>query len=198
MFGDFQPDPFDYLSVHDYQQELPITLSDIYKHVIETLEISKCKMQQHYNKHLRFHDYEEGQKVWLKAKHYKTGESRKLAPRRNGPWAVQKKLPNGVNFRIQHLNKELKVVHHDHLLPFRHNEHSREQIIRQNNFSSECLSELSDSDESIESLSNNELENENRNSSGSEEDESVNRDYPRRERQPRQVPGTLPWEVLNI
>ena len=73
VFGDFQPDQFDYLSVNDYQQELPITLSDIYKHVIETLEISKRKMQQHYNKHLRFHDYEEGQKVWLKAKHYKTG-----------------------------------------------------------------------------------------------------------------------------
>ena len=109
-----------------------------------------------------------------------------------------KKLPNGVNFRIQNLNKEQKVVHHDHPLPFRHNEHSREQIIRQNDFSLEQLSESSDSDESIESSSNNELENENRNSSGSEEDESVIRDYPRRERRPRHLSGTLPCEVLNI
>ena len=45
VFGGFQPDPFKYLSVNDYQQELPIMLSDIYKHAIETLEISKRKMQ---------------------------------------------------------------------------------------------------------------------------------------------------------
>ena len=61
-FHDFQPDQFNRLSVNDYQQELPITLSDIYNHVMETLEISKMKMQQHYNKTLRFNNYyKEGQ-----------------------------------------------------------------------------------------------------------------------------------------
>ena len=54
-----------------------------------------------YNKKLKFNDYIEGDKVWLKAKYYKTGENRKLAPRRGGPWTVLRKLPNGVNFEIK-------------------------------------------------------------------------------------------------
>ena len=36
----------------------------------------------------------------IKYKHYKTGENRKLAPRRGGPWIVLEKLPNGVNFKV--------------------------------------------------------------------------------------------------
>ena len=74
-------------------------------------------MQQHYNKKIRYIDYMVGQKVWLKAKHYKTGENRKLAPRRDGPWTIVEKLPNGVNFRIENSLKERKVVHHDRLVP---------------------------------------------------------------------------------
>ena len=54
----------------------------------------------------------------MKNKHYKSGENRKLAPRRNGPWIVLRKLPNGVNFQIENSRKEQKVVHHDRLLPF--------------------------------------------------------------------------------
>ena len=74
-------------------------------------------MQQYYNRNLRFIDYTEGQHVWLKVKHYKTGENRKMAPRRDGPWKIITKLPNGVNLRIENSHKEQKIVHYDRLLP---------------------------------------------------------------------------------
>ena len=44
-------------------------------------------MQQQYNTNIRFDDYKLGDNDWLKTKHYKSDESRKLSPRR-------------VNFRI--------------------------------------------------------------------------------------------------
>ena len=37
-------------------------------------------MQRQYNKKLNFYDYQPGDRAWLKKKHYKTGENRKLAP----------------------------------------------------------------------------------------------------------------------
>ena len=56
--------------------------------------------------------------MWLKVKYYKTGENRKLSPRRNGPWTVLSRLPNGVNFRIVNdRTREEKVVHHDRMNP---------------------------------------------------------------------------------
>ena len=106
----------------EYSEDVNFALKDIYNFVIENLQISKRKMQQMYNENLRFNDYQPREKVWLKVKHYKTGESRKLSPRRNGPWNVIEKLPNGVNFRITNeQTNQQKVVHHDRLTPVRDN-----------------------------------------------------------------------------
>ena len=74
---------------------------------------SRCSSSIH-NKNLRFFDYKAGEKVWLKMKHYKSGENRKLSPRQSGPWTVMEKLPNGVNFCIVNdSTKNEKIVHHD-------------------------------------------------------------------------------------
>ena len=85
-------------------------------------------MQQQYNRNLCFINYSEGQQVWLKVKHYKTGENRKLAPRRDGPWKIISKLPNGVNFQIENSRKERKIVHHDRLSPVEDNGFRNEPI----------------------------------------------------------------------
>ena len=58
-------------------------------------------MLEQYNKNIRFNDYKKGEEVWMKIKHFKTGETRKLAPRRNGPWIVLRKMPNGVNLEVK-------------------------------------------------------------------------------------------------
>ena len=56
--------------------------------------------------------------MWLKVKFYKTGENCKLVPRRNGPWTVIRKLPNGVNFeKANNKTQERKILHHDRLTP---------------------------------------------------------------------------------
>jgi len=75
-----QPDPHDTLSAESYKEEVTSELQDIFAHIVKTLELSKIKMQQQYNRNLRFTNYVAGQQVWLKKKHYKTGENRKLAP----------------------------------------------------------------------------------------------------------------------
>ena len=84
----------------DYAQERYLILRDTFNSVTSKLHLNQLQMQAQYNKHIHFHDYKEGEKVWLKVKFYKTGENRKLAPRRKGPWTILRKLPNGVNFEI--------------------------------------------------------------------------------------------------
>ena len=106
------------VSVGDYKDETTSVLQDVFDHVVKSLQINKKRMQEQYNKNLRFIDYTVGQKVWVKVKHYKTGENRKLAPRRDGPWTIVDKLPNGVNFRVENSRKQQKTVHHDRLSPF--------------------------------------------------------------------------------
>ena len=122
-FGTHEGDQVtDVVSPQDYLEELQFSLSDVFDQVAEKLKLSKLKMQKQYNRNLRVFDYKKGQKVWLKVKHYKTGENRKLTPRRRGPWTVVDKLPNGVNFKIKTIANEEKVVHHDRLYPVRGDE----------------------------------------------------------------------------
>ena len=94
------PDVTEDITATDYATETEYALQDIYDKVIRELELSKKIMQRQYNKKLRFVAYQNGQKVWLKVKHYKTGENQKLAPRSTGPFTVVERMPNGVNFRI--------------------------------------------------------------------------------------------------
>ena len=116
-FDNSIPTRYDEMLPAEFEYVTSSTLTDIFSHVIEALEISKKTIQRQYNQKLRFIDYSEGQAVWLKVKHYKTGENRKLAPQRDGPWMIISKLPNGVNFQIENSRKERKIVHHDRLLP---------------------------------------------------------------------------------
>ena len=83
----------------------------------------------------------EGEKVWLKIKHFKTGENRKLSPRRDGPLIVLRKMPNGVNFEINNENtSETKIVHHDRLSPIR-NKRKKSNPSNGNNNSNENSAE---------------------------------------------------------
>ena len=111
VFNNFNPkqDQFDQRLPKEYEEITNSLLQYIYSQVITSLELRKEGTQQHYYKNIRYVDYIVGQKVWLKVKHYKTGEHRKLAPRRDGPWTVIEKLPNGVNFRIENSHKEKRL-----------------------------------------------------------------------------------------
>ena len=148
LFQQGKGDNYDLMSPKEYEKEITPLLQDIFDHVITKLEISKEKMQSQYNTKLRFIDYRQGQKVWLKVKYYKTGENRKLAPRRTGPWRVIQKLPNGVNFKIENSHGEQKVVHHDRLIPVVENGFKNEPTVQvlPNEESDDSDIDFSDSD----------------------------------------------------
>ena len=177
----------------------------MFKHVIEKLQISKEKMQREYNKTIRVIDYEKGSKVWLKVKHYKTGEYRKLSPRRNGPWTVTQKLPNGVNFEIiNDSSKEKKVVHHDRLSPVKECLLDKEVTPREPRTSRENerwdqYDEISTSESGTNSdVSDYDVQS---NDSASDIEERIviqPRIYPERVRTQQQIPGAIPWDAIQI
>ena len=189
-------DEFDQQLPKEYEEVTSSLLQDIYSQIIISLELSKERMQQHYNKNVRYIDYIAGQKVWLKVKHYKTGENRKLAPRRDGPWTIVEKLPNGVNFRIEDSNKERKVVHHDRLLPVILNELS---TTSPNQRRLKAKPSLDNSDQSSASdYSSAELECKSDSSGESDIEENHERLRPRRQIRTRGLSGTIPWSALKL
>jgi len=199
-FQDKTVNEHDNLSPIDYEEEITSILPDVYSHVITSLEIDKKRMQQYYNRNLRFYDYAKGQRVWLKTKHYKSGENRKLAPRRNGPWTIVRKLPNGVNFEIKNANNETKTVHHDRLSPATEGDSPPKRVRPLPQYSSED-EESSGSDNELPAsegaFTNLDSDTSSTPSDQHEaEDDNQDRRYPRRIRQPRLLPGTLPWEAI--
>ena len=97
-------------------------LQEVYSQVNINLGLNRENMKKQYNKNVRVINYTNRQKVWLKAKYYKTGASKKLAPRKSGPWTVTKILDNDVNFEITRDSSSQKViVHHDCIIPVKVN-----------------------------------------------------------------------------
>ena len=145
--------------------------------------------------------------VWLKTKHYKSGESRKLSPRRNGPWQIMEKLPNGVNIRIINVrSRQQKIFHHDRLSPVRESELSTHDApvspmppdpnVRPQQASyavSECDSDDSSASSDLEPDFEPDLELD---IEGFDEPTEP-RQYPRRIRIQRQLPGQIPWTALD-
>ena len=164
-------------------------------------------MQQWYNTNIQFNDYKSGDNVWLKTKHYKSGESRKLSPRRNGPWQIMEKLPNRVNFRIINVrSRQQKIVHHDRLSPVRESELSTHDAPVSTtppdpNVRAQQASDAVSGWDSDDSSASSDLEPD------FEPDlelyiEGFNeptepRQYPRRIRTQRQLPVQIPWTALD-
>ena len=108
----------DIITASDFAEELKLKLNKSYGTVNRNLLSSRKRMENSYNKSIRTNNYITGQKVWLRNKSFKGGESAKLAPRRSGPWTVVDILPNGRNFRIRNdSNSKVVVVHHDRIEP---------------------------------------------------------------------------------
>ena len=195
----------DVVTAKEFSDERQSVIQDIYDAVIRQLKLSKEAMAKQYNKRLKFNDYIEGDKVWLKVKFYKTGENRKLAPRRGGPWVVLRKLPNGVNFEIKNVaTREVKIVHHDRLTPVReHDIHQPIQPSREENTLYHPAVAESESDTDSDdgtfrrdaSHSDYEPSSADESSADSEANEEERR-YPRRERTQRGIPGAVPWSAV--
>ena len=202
LFQKGNVDTYDQVSPKEYEKDITPLLRDIFDHVFSKLEISKEKMQRQYNAKLRFIDYSRGQKVWLKVKYYKTGENRKLAPRRTGLWKVIQKLPNGVNFEIENSNGDKKVVHHDRLVSVVENGFRNQPTIQvpvsPNEESKDSDKDFSDSDSDASVYELQEAKLENQAELGDQEGEFHREVWPRRQRQARYLPDSIPWGSLRI
>ena len=203
--------PRDINTAAEYTEDRNFALKDVYDTVITNLQVSKEKMQAQYNKNIRFIDHKTGDKVWLKVKYYKTGENRKLAPRRRGPWTVVRKLPNGVNFEIVNDHtKNKKVVHHDRLSPIREGtveeDEARHITINQKTTINERTSDNSDASDSTDSESSESSDSDDSNDYSPDTDddnqdrgrEVQHRQYPLRNRRARQIPNNIPWSAIHI
>ena len=147
----------------------------------KNLQLSKAKMQQRYSTNIPFNDYESGDNVRLKTKHYKLGESRKLSPRRNGPRQIMAKLPDGSNFHIINVRcRQQKIVHHDRLSPVQ--EQASVAISEWDSDDSSALSDLEpDFELDIEGF----------------DEPTEPRQYPHQIHTQRQLPGQTPWTALD-
>ena len=182
----------------EYVSDLRIQLRDILLKVCENANISRKKMMAQYNKNVMFNDYKTGDQVWVKRKYFKPGENKKLLPRKDGPWTVLRKMPNGVNFEIECTKSgKTKLVHHNRLSPVRH-------LVRKSpKNTSPCLTETAKNAPTQELYYGS---SEDDTSSDDEVDpvvdddavlEGVNaRRYPLRDRVQRRVEGTVPWEEV--
>ena len=168
----------------------------MFDRVVEKLQISNERMQKDYNKNIRFNDYEAGNKVLLKTKYYKTGENRKLSPRRNGPWTVIRKLPNGVNFEIRNDDtREKKVVHHDRLTPVKSS--PVDAKLQSKQVPRKTVNQGQDEESSATESGSEDSEYE-AGSSDSDPGNVVERRYPQRNRIQRHIPGAVPWSAVDM
>ena len=192
----------DSVSPMEYAQELGLSVQQLWESVRTHLEASKKKMSEQYNKKLRFYDYPQGAKVWLKVDVINGGEN-KLAPKRTGPWTVIQKMPNGVTFRI--INEETgvsKVVHHDKLNPVRGDVQEDPVRAEQRRNQDHGTTDSFDSDGWTSSAESSEHSDYSPSESGSSDESDSNaepdddRRYPLRERTARVIPGAIPWDAL--
>ena len=103
-------------------KSLKDNLQELYSQINMNLGLNRVDMKKQYDSNVWVNNYAVGQKVWLKSRYYKTGESKKLAPRKSGPWTVTRILGNGVNFEIRRDSNPKKIiVHHDRIIPMKIN-----------------------------------------------------------------------------
>ena len=154
-------------------------------------------MLKQYNQNLRFNDYKPGEKVWLKRRHFKPGENRKLSPRKTGPWTIICKKPNGVNFEIENSKKKRQVVHHDRLAPYRHSRFEGGVIDEAVQPTSTSSSNLNGKQEVSPSGYSEDYSSTDSDSEGDDTVQLQQRRYPLRNRRQPQREGYVPWDAID-
>ena len=177
----------DVTNAYDYAEETAFALQTTIDRVARQLGVTREKMKRHHDKSTHVNDFAAGEKVWIKRKYYRTVENKKLSPRKDGPYTIVSKLPNGVNFHIKNdASRKERIVHHDRMVPARISADNAVPVtidLPPNNPSTENISSYdSDSDSS---------------SYESAEEEPAERRYPRRNRTQRSVPGSIPWNSIS-
>ena len=190
----------------EYLLDMRIQMRKIIETFNKNLNVSRKIMINQYNRNIKFYDYKPGDQVYVKRKHFKPGENRKLAPRKSGPWTVVMKKENGVNFEIKNDKNITKVIHHDRLVPFKGNiqkphTQSKSMTKSRNTTTSPKIAvhsdqpfyssdESSDDDIPVRPAGDNDI--------GNDDADSRSSRYPLRNRTQRnfEADGYIPWDIL--
>eukprot|EP00795_Rhopilema_esculentum_P000223 gene223-9861_t len=186
----------DHLTATEYLQEVASILRDVFEKVVESLQLNKKKMQEYCNKNLRFDDFQEGQLVWLTAKHYKTGENRKLASALGLSSRYYRTVSTIKSETLAKKQKSSTMIETKDILINDLRNHSKQQTQRPRAPSSDTDSSILSSDDASSYIDG---EGSGRGSGREiEVEKDNNRNYPTRNRTARVLPGSIPWTALKI
>ena len=150
--------------------------------------------------------------MWLRKKCYKTGENRKLSPRRTGPWTAIETFPNLVNFRIKLGNIE-NVVHYNRLSPVKEspvtntvdvteaNRTRNNDILINTDIPNEDTINRESSRIGLNSSSTDTSSGDNESVTDTDTENDIvthvpSRSHSTRKRRPTQIPGAIPWDSI--
>ena len=181
----------DILSAKDFAEEVKLRLTKAFGTVGTNLDKYRKQMESTYNKSTRLIEHSLHDRVWVRNKTFKAGESAKLAPRRSGPWEIIEIKPNGRNFRLKNChNGRLTVVHHDRIEP-----------IRSDSVEPRADDETSDDESSDDGYMTPDSEPAIPNAEPANQGDdppAEERRYPLRERTQRNIPGAIPWDAVPL
>lgn len=101
-----------------YCMDLEETLLKVHDQARRKMNIECNRMKKTYDYKKCYHDYKEGDKVWLHNPRRRKGRNPKLQRPWEGPYTILRKL-NDVVFKVSKSSKsEPRVVHHDRLKPY--------------------------------------------------------------------------------
>ena len=157
-------------------------------------------MKKQYDKKKNVNTYRLGDMVWLTNKYFKSGETKKSAPSRSGPWTIKELSPNGVNFRIVRKRPyKYLIVHHDRIIPYCGGGPVQSLQVPQSVDDESATDSYGDGygdDHQVGELSS---EYESDDLEGNENvEQAQGRPYPLRERIPRRIDGTIPWDAIDL
>ena len=201
-------------AAEEYLSDIKTKLTDVIHDVRKHLQISQSKMKNMYDKKTthKFSPYAMGDKVWLRKKCYKTGENRKLSPRRTGPWTVIETFPNLVNLCIKLGNIE-NVVHYNHLSPVKEspvtntvdvteaNRTRNNDILINTDIPNEDTINRESSRIGLNSSSTDTSSGDNESVTDTDTENDIvthvpSRRHSTRKRRPTQIPGAIPWDSI--
>ena len=125
----------------------------------------------------------------------------KLPPKHSGPWTIKELFPNDVNFRIirKHPYKNL-IVHHDRIIPYYGGGPVQPLQVPQQSVDDESATDSyceGNGDDHQIGESSSEYESDDLECNENVE-QAQGRTYPFRERIPRRIDGTIPWDAIDL
>ncbi|KAK3741432.1 hypothetical protein QZH41_003976 [Actinostola sp. cb2023] len=102
-----------------FATDLKEKLTEAYRQTSKNLQMAQLRQKEYYNKNATNKYYKSGDQVFLYTPQLKVGEAAKFHRHWSGPYTIQEKLSQDVNYRIKMSGVKTKVVHYNNLKLFK-------------------------------------------------------------------------------